>query len=74
MPSASVCFKMAVDRRLTHDGTGVPHSGLKRGRGDSIQSSCFNSILVNMLIDALVVNIVAMVIYVKKPPRQFRNI
>ena len=31
MPSASLCFKMAVDRRLTHDGTEVPPSGLKRG-------------------------------------------
>ncbi len=31
MPSASLCFKMAVDRRLTHDGTEVPPSGLRRG-------------------------------------------
>ena len=29
MPSASLCFKMAVDR-LTHDGKEVPPSGLKR--------------------------------------------
>ncbi len=31
MPSASLCFKMAVVRRLTHDGTEVPPSGLRRG-------------------------------------------
>jgi hypothetical protein len=30
VPSASLCFKMAVDR-LTHDGKEVPPSGLKRG-------------------------------------------
>ena len=30
MPSASLCFKMAVNR-LTHDGRGVPPSGLRGG-------------------------------------------
>jgi hypothetical protein len=30
VPSASLCFKMSVDR-LTHDGKEVPPSGLKMG-------------------------------------------
>ena len=42
MPSASLCFKMAVDR-LTHDGKEVPPSGLKRGIGDECPIFLFQS-------------------------------